>query len=99
MDARAARLAAVEPHAVRAELVADPDEFATTVRRALSAWAGGGEITAARVILVVDQFEETFLRCTEDQERQIFIRALCAAAGAGEDLTNWVPATVPVAAA
>ena len=78
-----ARLAGMRPDVVRAELVADPAGFAATVRRALVAWAGGGEISGARVVLVVDQFEETFLRCTEDQDRQVFIRALCAAAGAG----------------
>ncbi|MGH3833680.1 MAG: caspase, EACC1-associated type, partial [Pseudonocardiaceae bacterium] len=76
-----ARLAGVAPKVVRAELVASPEGFATTVRRAL---ARGGDISGVRVVIVVDQFEETFLRCTEDQERQIFIRALCAAAGDGE---------------
>jgi hypothetical protein len=36
------------------------------------------------VVLVVDQFEETFLRCPEDRDRQIFIRALCAVAGVAD---------------
>ncbi|MGH3771961.1 MAG: caspase, EACC1-associated type [Pseudonocardiaceae bacterium] len=75
-----ARLAGAQPQVVRAELVADPAGFAATVRRAL---AGGGDINGARVVVVVDQFEETFLRCTSDQDRQVFIRALCAAAGNG----------------
>ena len=79
-----ARLGGVRPHVVRAELVADPEGFAATVQRALAARAGGGDISGARVVVVVDQFEETFLRCTEDQDRQVFIRALCAAAGDGE---------------
>lgn len=91
-----ARLAGVEPGVVRAELVADPDGFAATVRRALTTWASGGEISGARVVLVVDQFEETFLRCTEDQDRQIFIRALCAAAGAADGVLGGEPPALVV---
>jgi conflict system STAND superfamily ATPase/WD40 domain-containing protein len=83
LAAQIAGLTGVAPGVVRAELVADPEGFAATVRRALAAWAGGGEISGARVVLVVDQFEETFLPCTEERDRQVFIRALCAAAGAG----------------
>ncbi len=79
-----ARLAGVAPQVVRAELVASPEGFAATVRRALTAWADGGDISGVRVVIVVDQFEETFLRCAEDLDRQVFIRALCAAAGDGE---------------
>jgi hypothetical protein len=94
--AQVARLGGVEPHVVRAELVADPDGFATIVRRALAAWAGGSEISGARVVLVVDQFEETFLRCTEDQDRQVFIRALCAAAGAGDGAPDGEPPALVV---
>jgi WD40 repeat protein len=82
LAAQVARLAGVAPGVVRTELVADPDGFATTIRRALAAWVGGGETSGGRVVLVVDQFEETFLQCTQDQDRQVFIRALCAAAGA-----------------
>jgi hypothetical protein len=83
LAAQVARLGGVDPGVMRSELVADPEGFATTIRRALAAWAGGGEISGARVVLVVDQFEETFLRCTEDHDRQVFIRAVCAAAGDG----------------
>ncbi|MGH3807865.1 MAG: caspase, EACC1-associated type [Pseudonocardiaceae bacterium] len=96
LAAHLARFAGAQPDVVLADLVADPDGCATTVRRALVAWAGGGEISGARVVLVVDQFEETFLRCPEDQDRQIFIRALCAAAGAA-DGAGGPPALVVVA--
>jgi Novel STAND NTPase 1/WD domain, G-beta repeat len=96
LAAQVARLAGVEPGVVRVELVAEPDGFAATVRRALAAWAGGGEISGARVVLVVDQFEETFLRCTEDQDRQVFIRALCAAAGAGDSALGDEPPALVV---
>ena len=78
---RSHRLAGEEPAVVREELVADPRGFAATVRRALRAHAGGSEISGARVVVVVDQFEETFTQCADERDRQVFIRALCAAAG------------------
>ena len=34
-----------------------------------------------RLVLIVDQFEEVFTQCTDEQERRTFIKALCAAAG------------------
>ena len=50
--------------------------------------AGTGSLTAARrvaagprLVLIVDQFEEVFTQCTDEQERRTFIKALCAAAG------------------
>jgi WD domain, G-beta repeat/Caspase domain len=91
-----ARLAGTEPGAVHAELVADPDGFATTVGRILVSWAGGGEISGARMVIVVDQFEETFLRCTDDQDRQAFIQALCAAASAGDAAVGSEPPALVV---
>ena len=35
-----------------------------------------------RLVLIVDQFEEVFTQCGDEQERRAFIKALCAAAGA-----------------
>ncbi len=81
LAAQVARLAGVAPEVVRAELVANPEGFAGTVARALAARVGA--VNGARVLVVVDQFEETFLRCAQERERQVFIRALCAAAGDG----------------
>ena len=34
-----------------------------------------------RLVLIVDQFEEVFTQCPDEQERRMFIKALCAAAG------------------
>ncbi len=34
-----------------------------------------------RLVLIVDQFEEVFTQCADEQERRTFITALCAAAG------------------
>ena len=48
---------------------------------------GTGPLTAEqapagpRLVLIVDQFEEVFTQCADEQERRAFIRALCAAAG------------------
>ncbi|WP_116214756.1 AAA family ATPase [Streptomyces olivoreticuli] len=59
---------------------------ADEVHRALSA---GAELPAplpgfpACRLLVVDQFEETFTRCTDPEERTRFVRLLCATGGAG----------------
>jgi hypothetical protein len=36
----------------------------------------GGEDAAARVVMVVDQFEELFTLCTDDQQRRTFIELL-----------------------
>lgn len=56
--------------------------FAAFLAEALAAYAGkrGGTSSSPRVVLVVDQFEETFTECREEAERQAFIAALCAAA-------------------
>ena len=35
-----------------------------------------------RLVLIVDQFEEVFTQCSDEQERRAFIKAMCAAAGA-----------------
>ncbi|MEU3755506.1 AAA family ATPase [Streptomyces olivoreticuli] len=59
---------------------------ADEIHRALSA---GAELPAplpgfpACRLLVVDQFEETFTRCTDPEERTRFVRLLCATGGAG----------------
>ena len=38
--------------------------------------------SSPRLVLIVDQFEEVFTQCPDEQERRAFIAALCAAAGA-----------------
>ncbi|MGW2364710.1 caspase, EACC1-associated type [Streptomyces sp. NPDC001667] len=57
---------------------------ADEVHRSLAA---GGELPAPRPgfpacrLLIVDQFEETFTRCTDPEERTRFVRLLCATGG------------------
>ncbi|KWW98593.1 putative WD-40 repeat protein [Carbonactinospora thermoautotrophica] len=73
--------AGMDPEALRAELSADPCRFPAVLRRVLRERAGGREVPGGRVVLVVDQFEELFTACQDEEERRAFIRALCAACG------------------
>jgi WD40 repeat protein len=40
--------------------------------------SGGPDTGQRRLILLIDQFEEVFTRCHDDEERDVFIDALCA---------------------
>ncbi|MET8150853.1 hypothetical protein ACIBSW_19015 [Actinoplanes sp. NPDC049668] len=48
--------------------------------------AGAAQYAHHRLLLVVDQFEETFTTCDDRAQRQSFVTALCAAAGPGRAL-------------
>jgi WD40 repeat protein/transcriptional regulator with XRE-family HTH domain len=65
-----------------AAAAADPDRFAAFLAEAVTAYIGtlGETSSSARVVLIVDQFEEIFTECQQDTEREGFIAALCAAA-------------------
>jgi len=93
---RVALLAGADAGAVRRGLDADPDGFALTARQAALAPAlgpgsdpdGPGASQRQphphpRLLLVVDQFEQVFTQCPDEEQRQAFIIALCAAARAG----------------
>ncbi|KDQ65351.1 transporter substrate-binding domain-containing protein [Streptomyces sp. NTK 937] len=80
---RLARLTGGSWRALREELESDPVHLAAAVREMLRARAGRTTVTGSRLVLVVDQFEETFTQCADEEERRAFIRALCAAAGGG----------------
>jgi len=81
---RVASLAGADAAAVRRGLDADPAGFALTARQAaLAAPAeptqeldGSGEPRQRRLVLVVDQFEELFTQCDQEQQRRAFITAL-----------------------
>jgi len=60
-------------------LTADPSALAAVVHGTMRA-RGGGAVTGARMVLLVDQFEELFTQCESESEREAFVRALCAAA-------------------
>jgi WD40 repeat protein len=72
--------AGADPEEVLEALTADPTRLAGTLRRVLAAHTGGRPPDAARLVLIIDQFEETFTLCTDERRRRVFIQALCAAA-------------------
>ena len=83
---RVAGLAGVNAAAVR-DLDADPAGFALTARQAAVAQPGAPEGApagraerASRLLLVVDQFEQLFTQCPDEEQRRAFITALHAAA-------------------
>ncbi|MDQ0930203.1 WD40 repeat domain-containing protein [Streptomyces turgidiscabies] len=81
---RLGAMAGLTPGALYGELREDPRNLGRVVRQivALSgASAGDGD---GELVLVVDQFEETFTLCQDAAERDLFIEALvCAASDAG----------------
>ena len=85
---RVAPVAGADAAAVLPGLAADPAGFALTARQAALAHLGtpaqdGGVpdgVGQRRVLLVVDQFEQLFTQCENEDERQAFITALHAAA-------------------
>jgi WD40 repeat protein/transcriptional regulator with XRE-family HTH domain len=93
---RVAALAAADAAAVRQGLEAAPAWFALTARQAALARPPGPgrhpDGPAARrdqpprqqrLLLVVDQFEEVFTQCADEEQRRAFITALHAAGSAG----------------
>ncbi|MFG3232778.1 hypothetical protein ACGFZG_13680 [Streptomyces antibioticus] len=62
--------------------------FARAVRAAVVAWARRVEAdSGARPVVIVDQFEETFTLCPDEQDRRTLIRTLhaaCTPSGPGE---------------
>ncbi|MFJ9033146.1 AAA family ATPase [Streptomyces sp. NPDC102274] len=59
---------------VHADLVADPRNLHRLVRQILT-----GRPEGAEIVLIIDQFEETFTLCRSPEERTAFIAALIAA--------------------
>ena len=100
-------LAGADAAAVRRGLDIDPDGFALTARQAALAPSPGpgpdpGGPAAARrqpplrrLLLVVDQFEQVFTQCADEEQRRVFITALAAAAGT-EHGPDHVPAALVV---
>ncbi|MBB4795964.1 caspase, EACC1-associated type [Streptomyces nodosus] len=67
-----------------AELREDPARSAHLIRRALRRQGGGADIPGGRLLLVVDQFEELFTVCQDEDERRRFIAAICSAAASDQ---------------
>lgn len=70
-----ARLAGELPGSVHTELAGDPRAVHRLVRQALAP-----EPASAEIVMVVDQFEELFTLCTDDQQRQRFLALVLTAA-------------------
>ena len=82
-------LAGADAAAVRRGLAIDPARFALTARQAAQAQprGPGGDLHGLpsdqpRLLLVVDQFEQLFTQCPDQEEQKAFIAALHAAATA-----------------
>ncbi|MEU7863077.1 AAA family ATPase [Nonomuraea sp. NPDC049141] len=68
------------------QLVDNPNQLAATIREILRDRGRQETISGARMVVVVDQFEEIFTQCADKNERQAFVRALCAiSSGDGGD--------------
>jgi WD40 repeat protein/transcriptional regulator with XRE-family HTH domain len=93
---RVAVLAGADAAAARRGLEADPAQFTLTARQAALArpqgQAGDSNGSAAerdqpsrqpRLLLVVDQFEELFTQCADEEQRRAFITALHAVGSIG----------------
>ncbi len=76
-----ARLGAGDVEQMAAAVAARPDHVRGFVNNVLEARAAGEQIGQARLVLVVDQFEEIFALCKDARERWAFVQALGAAAG------------------
>jgi WD40 repeat protein len=56
-----------------------------TVGTAPNPGIGRPDTGQRRLILIIDQFEEVFTRCRDEEERRVFIEALCAIASGSRD--------------
>jgi WD40 repeat protein len=99
---RVASLTRADAAEVQRGLEADPARFALTARQAALAQVGGRAGNAdgprpqqpqPRLLLVVDQFEQLFTQCPDEEQRRAFITALHASATASPDQ---VPAALVV---
>jgi WD40 repeat protein/transcriptional regulator with XRE-family HTH domain len=85
--ARTSKVLGADPGITAEELREDPARLSAAVARARDRAPAGDraqdgrhdrEPPPARLVLLVDQFEEVFTLCSDEAERRAFIRALCA---------------------
>jgi hypothetical protein len=70
---------------VRRSLAAHPAGFALTARQAAMARHDSSPgAQRSRLVLVIDQFEQLFTVCPDEQQRRAFVTALHSAATAGQ---------------
>lgn len=85
LAAQLARLTDDDPERCNAVLLAEPKASAGMARRAAGKAGGNaaGLPGGSRLVVVVDQFEEVFTACQDEQERRAFIAGLCSVSGRG----------------
>lgn len=71
-----------DPEVVTSELLSDPGHLADVLRDMSVAGGDGRDGARIGAVLVVDQFEEVFTLCSDEQRRHVFINALCIASRA-----------------
>jgi hypothetical protein len=89
LASRLARPAGASAESIRDELLAEPSRLGEIVRRAVRD-RNARDTPDARLVLVVDQFEEVFTACADEGERRAFVEAICAA-GRVPDRTTTPP--------
>lgn len=75
-----ALLSGADPAILAKELSGDSQPAEVVLPRRV-----GGEDSGARFVVVVDQFEELFTLCTDDQQRRTFIELLAHLSGPGSN--------------
>jgi WD40 repeat protein len=63
---------------LREQVLADPDSFATAIRKTISTYPAGLGRGSAPLVVVADQFEEIFAPGIDEAQRAAFIAALCS---------------------
>jgi WD40 repeat protein len=76
LAAQVAPLAGVAPAVLSRSFTLAPGGGAEPFRAVLRRQAAGRDVTGARVVLIVDQFEEVFTLCADEAERRAFIGLL-----------------------
>ena len=84
LAAQIAELTDADSRTLTAKLAADSQPAGAALRQALHGHIGG-EDSGARIVLVVDQFEELFTLCTDNQQRRTFIALLSQLANPRSD--------------
>ena len=85
-----AALTGADPATLTTKLAAGSQPGRSVLRQALHGRMGGAG-SAARVVVVVDQFEELFTLCTDEQQRRWFLELLSQLAGPRSDGDAEVP--------
>jgi ABC-type hemin transport system ATPase subunit len=75
----------VDPTTLADKLATDPQQAASQVREMLRKHVSN-EGRGARVVIVVDQFEELFTLCADDQQRRTFVELLSHLASPQSDI-------------